>query len=119
MKAKKLYEFKQGQNPYNTMEIGSTRPIKEGDKIKLTEAFFYFFNSSSRKWVTRSNWKKNYVSNSIDTVHSLAKESIYTITDTVHPNTTWIQNESDNHDVTWFETEWLKDQFILGTIKRL
>jgi hypothetical protein len=34
MKAKKVYEFRQGENPYKTMSIGANRPIKVGDRFK-------------------------------------------------------------------------------------
>jgi hypothetical protein len=45
MKAKKVYEFKQGQDPYKTMEIGSNRPLKLGDKLKVKETFRFDFDT--------------------------------------------------------------------------
>jgi hypothetical protein len=41
MKAKKVYEFKQGGNPYDTMGVGSNRPFKEGDKIQLIKPIWW------------------------------------------------------------------------------
>jgi hypothetical protein len=42
MRAKQVYEFKQGGNPYDTMEIGSNRPIEEGAKFIVKYNLFYF-----------------------------------------------------------------------------
>jgi hypothetical protein len=41
MRAKKVYEFKQGQNPYKTMELGANSPIVEGSKFQCIQDIFY------------------------------------------------------------------------------
>jgi hypothetical protein len=35
-----INEFKQGQNPYKTMEIGSNRPYAEGDNLICIESMY-------------------------------------------------------------------------------
>jgi hypothetical protein len=37
----KVYEFKQGGNPYDTMSIGSNRPFKKGDKLRCKQDLWW------------------------------------------------------------------------------
>jgi hypothetical protein len=41
MKAKKVYEFQQGQDPYKTMEIGKHRPYATGDKLRCKQDLWW------------------------------------------------------------------------------
>jgi hypothetical protein len=53
MKAKKVYEFKQGQNPYDTMNIGSNRPFKEGDEFEVLQNLYWVGNGQDGNWTTK------------------------------------------------------------------
>jgi hypothetical protein len=50
MKAKKVYEFKQGQDPYKTMEIGKHREPLPGDQYKLLHKIGWTGFNQSKKW---------------------------------------------------------------------
>jgi hypothetical protein len=47
MKAKKVYEFRQGDDPYKTMGIGSDRPYKIGDILESREDIFKYYRRSA------------------------------------------------------------------------
>jgi hypothetical protein len=58
MKAKKVYEFQQGQNPYDTMGVGSNRPYEIGDKLKATVNLYkYWYNRNRTNY---SNLQRQY-----------------------------------------------------------
>jgi hypothetical protein len=72
MRAKQVYEFKQGQNPYKTMELGSNRPYAVGDEFQCIQEIFYdgewqpeWFTHAREYFRTGSNHKIIFIDSTI------------------------------------------------------
>jgi hypothetical protein len=49
-----INEFQQGQNPYDTMGVGSNRPYKKGEKLQAKYNITYEYASESWQKTTNS-----------------------------------------------------------------
>jgi hypothetical protein len=57
MRAKSVNEFKQGGNPFDTMNIGSNRKFKDGDKIEILKTIFYDNRGAPELFFTKEEFK--------------------------------------------------------------
>jgi hypothetical protein len=130
MKAKKVYEFQQGQDPYDTMKIGSEfRPFTVGDKFRIMTDFFFCeindpTDAEMTSWDTtqKPNGRDSYIikKNTIVTVLAFIDDNMLSLGGTPLFYYTNLNSPNINYEGKdlYFYVRWFKEH--LGTnIKRI
>jgi hypothetical protein len=121
-----MIEFKQGQNPYDTMKIGSNRPIKLGDKFVLLKDYFLDTNLIDREWVTLLNWNNRMTfyptrqklnPKSLPNQYQMNAGTKLIIITGADDDVVWFSR--DDMDITWVKPEWIEEQIKQKSIKRI
>jgi hypothetical protein len=118
-----MIEFKQGQDPYTTMEIGSTRPVVSRDKFELLTDFVFItltqpFNFDALHIV---GWtpKINGTVYRLEDSQFMAIGTVIDVIDSYTNGESVDIHRSDQRYDTWVDRTWFNKQLEQKNIKRV
>jgi hypothetical protein len=91
MKAKKVYEFRQGGNPYDIMGLGSLKSARHGDKFTVVKDIHYIHDNDSGSY-PYNDFDGYTLDPILPDIDYLRIEQRFWIGDTV---TYWVENKKE------------------------